>query len=74
MALDHYGVSSGGGNLFEWAKDTVFVLDPAPLIAAGADPARIDGWTFAKVTVDDENGRPVQVDKVLRAFDLMRGH
>jgi hypothetical protein len=78
MAMDHYGVNLGDGNLFEWAKDMdtndkdiVFVLNPAPLIAAGADPARIDGWTFTKVTVDDEKGRPVQVDKILKPFDLM---
>jgi hypothetical protein len=77
MAMDHYGVNLGGGNLFEWAKDLaandkdiVFVLDPAPLIAAGADPARVAGWTFAKVTVDDENGKPLEVDKLLKPFDL----
>ncbi|MDR2740770.1 MAG: hypothetical protein LBB98_01245 [Treponema sp.] len=77
IALDHYGVNIGGGNLFEWAKDMaandkdmVFVLDPAPFIAAGADPSRIAGWAFAKVTVDDENGKPVQVDKILKSFDL----
>jgi hypothetical protein len=76
-ALDHYGINLGGGNLFEWAKDMtandkdiVFVLDPAPLVSAGADPAAIDGWLFTKVTVDDENGKPVQVDKVLKPFDL----
>ncbi len=47
MALDHYGVALGGGNMFEWAKDLgandkdiVFVLDPEPLIAAGVDPQR----------------------------------
>ncbi|MDR0586735.1 MAG: hypothetical protein LBG26_05805, partial [Treponema sp.] len=77
MAMDHYGVNLGGGNLFEWAKDMavndkdmVFVLDPAPLIAAGVDPARVAGWIFDKVTVDDENGKPVQVDKLLKPFDL----
>jgi hypothetical protein len=77
MAMDHYGVNLGGGNLFEWAKDMdandkdmVFVLDPAPFIAAGADPARIEGWVFAKVTVDDEKGKPVEVDKLLKPFDL----
>jgi hypothetical protein len=78
-ALDHYGVNLGGGNLFEWAKDIatndkdiVFVLDPAPLVSAGADPAAIAGWIFAKVTVDDENGKPIQVDKVLKPFDLKK--
>ena len=76
-ALDHYGVSLGGGNLFEWAKDMakndkdiVFILDPAPFIAAGADPSAIDGWVFAKVTVD-VNGRMAEVDKLLKPFDLI---
>jgi hypothetical protein len=77
-ALDHYGVNLGDGNLFEWAKDMstndkdiVFVLNPEPFIAAGLDPARIEGWAFAKVTVDDANGKPVEVDKILKPFDLL---
>ena len=76
-ALDHYGVNLGDGNLFEWAKDMstndkdmVFVLNPEPLIAAGTDPSKIEGWVFAKVTVDDANGKPVEVDKILKPFDL----
>jgi len=76
-ALDHYGINLGGGNLFEWAKDLstndkdmVFVLNPEPFIAAGVAPDKIDGWAFAKVTVDDENGRPIQVDKILKFFNL----
>jgi hypothetical protein len=77
-ALDHYGVNLGNGNLFEWAKDMntndkdmVFVLNPEPFIAAGTDPARIEGWAFAKVMVDDENGKPIQVDKILKPFNLL---
>ena len=76
-ALDHYGVNLGDGNLFEWAKDTgtndkdlVFFLNPEPLIAAGTDPSGIEGWLFTKVTVDDANGKPVEVDKILKSFDL----
>ncbi|MDR1175257.1 MAG: hypothetical protein LBK83_07305 [Treponema sp.] len=76
-AMDHYGVNLGGGNLFEWAKDMdtndkdiVFVLNPEPFIAAGIDPDKINGWAFTKVTVDDANGKPVQVDKILKPFDL----
>jgi len=75
--LDHYGVDVGNGNMFEWAKDLktndkdiVFVLNPEPFIAAGADPDRIESWLFTKVTVDDKNGKPVQVDKILKPFDL----
>jgi len=77
MQMDHYGINLGYGNMFEWAKnlatndkDIVFVLDPAPFIAAGTDPAKIEGWTFAKVTVDDANGKPIQVDKILKSFNL----
>ena len=75
--MDHYGINLGNGNMFEWAKnlatndkDIVFVLDPAPFIAAGTDPAKIEGWTFAKVTVDDANGKPIQVDKILKPINL----
>ncbi|MDR0758506.1 MAG: hypothetical protein LBF74_00090 [Treponema sp.] len=78
-AMDHYGVNLGEGNLFEWAKDMavndkdiVFVLNPEPFLLAGADPARIKGWIFTKVTVDDENGKPIAVDKLLKPFDLVR--
>jgi hypothetical protein len=76
-ALDHYGVSLGDGNMFEWAKDMnkndkdiVFVLNPEPFIKAGADPNKVAGWVFAKVPVDDENGKPIEVDKLLKPFDL----
>jgi hypothetical protein len=76
-ALDHYGINLGNGNLFEWAKDMatndkdmVFALNPAPLVAAGLDPNRVDGWVFGTVTVDDENGKPVEVEKLLKPFDL----
>jgi hypothetical protein len=76
-ALDHYGVILGGGNMFEWAKDMttndkdiVFVLNPEPFIAAGADPARVEGWVFAKVLVDGEDGKPAEVDKLLKPFNI----
>ena len=72
IALDHYNIDLGGGNMFEWAKDMttndkdiVFVLNPEPFINAGASPNAIEGWTFAKVPTD--NG---EVDKLLKPFDL----
>jgi hypothetical protein len=75
-ALDHYGIKLGDGNLFEWAKDMskndkdiVWVLNPAPFIAAGADPAKISGWVFGKVEVV-EGGKKSQVDKLLKPFNL----
>ncbi len=75
--LDHYGIKLGNGNMFEWAKDTatndkdiVFVLNPEPFIAAGIDPAKVEGWLFAKVETMDESGKAIQVDKLLKPFDL----
>lgn len=75
--LDHYGVDLGNGNKFEWAKDLskndkdiVFVLDPKMMIDAGVDPAKVTGWVFAKVEIKDAAGKPVEVDKFLKPFDL----
>jgi hypothetical protein len=75
--LDHYGLALGGGNMFEWAKDQakndkdmVFVLEPAPLLAAGVDPARVRGWAYAKVEVKDAAGAKVRVDKLLKPYEL----
>lgn len=82
-AMDHFGVKLGDGNMFEWAKnmeintatnekqdkDIVFVLNPQPLIAAGVDPEKVEGWTYGQVPVE-ENGRMVNVYKLLKPFDL----
>jgi predicted small secreted protein len=74
--LDHYGIALGDGNMFEWAKDMskndkdiVFVLNPQPFIDAGVDPNNVEGWVFAKVKVD-QDGKMVEVDKLLKPFDL----
>jgi hypothetical protein len=76
-ALDHYGIDLGGGNMFEWAKDMetndkdiVFVLNPEPFTAAGADPAKISGWVFTKVPTMDAAGSKIEVNKILKPFDL----
>jgi hypothetical protein len=77
IALDHYGVDLGGGNMFEWArdldkndKDIVFVLDPQPLIAAGVKPEAVAGWVFAKVPVMS-GGKKVEVDKFSKPFEIL---
>jgi hypothetical protein len=76
-ALDHFNISLGRGNLVEWAsdfskndKDLVFVLDPAPFLAAGLEPARLKDWVLAKVEVVDEKGAKLTVDKLLRVYNL----
>jgi hypothetical protein len=75
--LDHYGIDVGNGNKFEWAKDIskndkdiVFVLDPKIFIDAGVDPDNVDGWVFAKVEVKDAAGKPIEVEKFLKPFNL----
>lgn len=75
--LDHYGIGLGDGNMFEWAKDMskndkdiVWVLNPAPFITAGVDPAKIEGWIFAKVETKDDKGKAVFTDKLLKPFNL----
>jgi len=82
-SLDHYGVKLGDGNMFEWAKDMktniydnsvqdkdiVFVLNPEPLIAAGVEPEKVEGWVYAQVPIE-ENGKTTQVWKLLKPFDL----
>lgn len=73
--MDHYNVNLDGA-MFEWAKDLaandkdiVFALDPEPLIAAGADPEKVEGWTYAQVPVM-RDGKAAQVWKFLKIFDL----
>ncbi|GHV15831.1 hypothetical protein FACS189493_0370 [Spirochaetia bacterium] len=77
-ALDHYGVDLTGGFMFEWAKDMntndkdiVFVLNPEPFIAAGVDPAKIDGWVFTTVPTMDSKGRKIEVEKILKPVNLL---
>ncbi len=81
--LDHYGVKVGGGNMFEWAKnmatneydntvqdkDIVFALNPEPLVKAGVDPEKIDGWLHAQVPVMT-GGAVGQEWLLLKPFDL----
>ncbi|MDR3239693.1 MAG: hypothetical protein LBT44_06350 [Clostridiales bacterium] len=82
-AMDHFGVMLGGGNMFEWSKnlvvntidgdvqekDMVFVLNPEPLIGAGVDPARVEGWVYTQVPVE-QNGKMIDVYKFLKPFNL----
>lgn len=76
QALDHYGITLGNGNMFEWAKDMrtndkdmVFVMNPGPWIEAGVDPTKIQGWIFGKVPVM-ENGKKIEVEKFLKPFSV----
>ncbi len=82
-AMDHYNITSGNGNIFEWAKDLstngttgknqdldiVFALNPEPLIVAGVNTEKLEGWTYTQVPVDID-GKPTKVWKILKAFNL----
>ena len=81
--MDHFGVKLGDGNMFEWAKnlemnasmgenqdkDIVFVLNPEPLIEAGVDPEKVEGWMYLSVPVM-ENGKKMEVYKLLKPFNI----
>ncbi|GHU71110.1 hypothetical protein FACS1894184_17480 [Clostridia bacterium] len=74
--MDHYNILLGDGNLFEWAKDMaandkdiVFALNPEPLIEAGIDPEKLEGWAYAQVPVMVD-GKAEQVWKFLKPVDL----
>ncbi|MDR1509628.1 MAG: hypothetical protein LBS53_08320 [Synergistaceae bacterium] len=76
-ALDHYGITVAEGSLFEWAKDMskndkdiVFVVDPKIFIEAGVDPAKVEGWEYTKVPLEDARGRKFEAEKFLKPFDL----
>lgn len=76
-AMDHFGVNLANGHAFEWAKDMtandkdiVFVLDPKVFMDAGVDPEKVEGWVFARVEAMDKSGRIVEVEKLLKPFNL----
>lgn len=76
MDMDHFGVKLGDGNMFEWAndmetndKDIVFALNPEPLLAAGADPEKAEGWSYGQVETE-EDGRMVSVYRFLKPFEI----
>ncbi|MDR0862637.1 MAG: hypothetical protein LBN30_07705 [Oscillospiraceae bacterium] len=71
-ALDLYSLDFGGGDMFMWAKDmsandmdVVFALNPEPLINAGVDPAKVDGWVYEKVQT-----KGGELYKFLKAYNL----
>jgi hypothetical protein len=51
-------------------KDLVFVLDPKIFLDAGVDPAKVEGWVYAKVPLEDARGRKFEAEKFLKPFDL----
>jgi len=76
-AMGHYGIDLGNGNKFEWAKDLsandkdiVFILDPQQFIDAGVDVENIEGWVYGTVKVMDENDNEIEVQKLLKPFNL----
>lgn len=76
LEMDHYNLTLDEGNLFEWAKDLttndkdiVFVLNPEPLINAGVNPLKVEGWIYDKVSMM-KNGKKIEAYKFLKVFNL----
>jgi hypothetical protein len=80
--MEHYNIDLNGA-VFEWAKDLstvektgknqeldiVFALNPEPLIAAGVEPGKVEGWSYDTVKVMAD-GRETDVYRFLKPFDL----
>ncbi|HSV56518.1 MAG TPA: hypothetical protein VLH39_05350 [Magnetospirillaceae bacterium] len=74
---DHYGIALGGGAAVEWAadlgqneRDWLVILDPGMLSDAGVDPAKVRGWTLARVPMDGPDGRMMEVEKLVVRYNL----
>ncbi|HWQ78143.1 MAG TPA: hypothetical protein VN381_04965 [Anaerovoracaceae bacterium] len=74
---DHYKIDLGNGNLFGWAKDMsaneadlIYILNPEPLIDAGVDTSKIKEWVFPKIPVTDKDGKQIQVEVFIKAFNI----
>jgi hypothetical protein len=78
VALGHFGLALGGGNMVEWAqdmrvnaKDIVFALNPQPFADAGVDVANVQGWVLADVPMMDAQGRKSTERKLLKFYNLV---
>jgi hypothetical protein len=76
--MGHYGVMLDAFAMVEWAaearkndKDWVLILDPALVTAAGGNPVAVEGWILAMVPVDGPDGKMVEVQKLLRPFNII---
>lgn len=77
--MGHYGVMLDNYAMVEWAaearkndKDWVLVLDPGLVVAAGGNPEAVEGWILAMVPVDGPDGKMIEVQKLLRLFDIIK--
>ena len=77
--MRHYSVMLDDYAMVEWAaearkndKDWVLILDPGLVSAAGGNPAVVEGWILALVPVDGPDGKMVEVQKLLRPFDIIQ--
>lgn len=75
-SLGHFGIGLSGG-MFEWTrdlsesdKDIVYVLDPAPLEAAGLNPEAQNGWVYAQIETMDSYGAKITVWRLLKPYDI----
>lgn len=76
-SLDHFGITVGNGNAFEWAqninkndKDIVFAINPEPFLNAGVNPDNINGWIYTNVKTMDNNGKNIEITRFLKVFDV----
>jgi hypothetical protein len=77
--MGHYGVMLDDYAMVEWAaeprkndKDWVLVVDTGLVSFAGGNPEAVEGWILAMVPVDGPDGKMVEVQKLLRPFNIIK--
>jgi hypothetical protein len=74
----HYGVMLSDEAMLEWAadaaanaKDWILILDPAFVATAGGNPAAVTGWLQARIPVDGPDGKMIEVEKLVKPYDIV---
>ena len=80
---DHYTLEMGNNSIIAWARDMeenktskeeqmddiMFLLDPDPIIEAGADPRNIEGWEYLEMSIILK-GVPTKKHMFVKAYNL----
>lgn len=73
---NQYSIDLGNGNLFIWSQDiynsendVMFVLNPEPLIKAGVNIEKVEGWDYSSLS-DYIKSKDSDSKKFIKAFNI----
>ena len=69
-ALEWAMLPEAGSKAAPAASDLLFAIDPAPLVKAGLDPARLQVWKPARLLQSDGKGALAPADRLVLAYKL----